>query len=261
MNPSEVSPDFHHALAQKGWWLSPNKLPADLCQGLGAALERAVEHCSELQSKYLGSALPGTAHHLLAQDPLFKMFLERGDLETEIQAFLAGPFILNSYGGVLNPPSETAYVHHIHRDQRSWTPQFHIMINLLVILDDFKPENGATWLLEGSHLTADKPQEAEFFAKAQQICAPAGSLLLFDSRLWHAAGQNQSPSYRRGLTLTFTPPFIKPQFDYLAAYNAEQQHKLSDRLKQVLGYYSRIPQNLADWYQPPEARFYRPGQG
>ena len=69
------------------------------------------------------------------------------------------------------------------------------MINLLVMLDDFRADNGATWLLSGSHQHAQAPEQ--FATEAQQICAPAGSLLLFDARLWHAAGHNHSPWPRR----------------------------------------------------------------
>jgi hypothetical protein len=36
---------------------------------------------------------------------------------------------------------------------------------------------------------------------------------------------------------------------------------LSELQRQVLGYYSRIPATLEEWYQPPQRRMYRPGQG
>jgi len=36
---------------------------------------------------------------------------------------------------------------------------------------------------------------------------------------------------------------------------------LPEPLRQVLGYHARTPASLEEWYQPPEGRFYRPGQG
>ncbi len=241
----------------QGWVLLDSVLPQTLILELRQALDQAIAHCGDLQMENLGQVLPGTAHHLLGQGPAFQTLLEQAWLDTELQTLLEGPYILNSFGGVANPPERSAYVHQIHRDQRTFIPDFRLMLNLLVMLDDFLPENGATWLWSGSHRQASAPSPAHFFAQAQQICAQAGSLLLFDSRLWHAAGHNTTSAVRRGLTLTYSRPFLKPQFDYLGQCRGE----LSDHLKQILGYYSRVPAALAQWYAPPEARFYRPGQG
>jgi len=85
--------------------------------------------------------------------------------------------------------------------------------------------------------------------------------VLFDSNIWHAAGVNRSARMRRGLTLAFTKPFIKPQFDYPRAIGYDCADQLSDTLRQVLGYNARIPASLDEWYQPPDKRMYRPGQG
>ena len=193
----------------------------------------------------------------MGQGPVFQTLLEQAWLDQELKVLLEGPYILNSFGGVVNPPEQSAYVHQIHRDQRTFIPDFRLMINLLVMLDDFLPENGATWLLSGSQNQVQPPSSESFFAKAKQICAPAGSLLLFDSRLWHAAGQNTTSAVRRGLTLTYSRPFLKPQFDYMG----QVKGSLSAHLKQILGEYSRVPASLEQWYQPPDQRFYRPGQG
>jgi len=241
----------------QGWVLFESQLPQSLTQELRQALDQAIVHCGELQLENLGQVLPGTAHHLLGQGPVFQTLLEQAWLDAELQTWLEGPYILNSFGGVANPPAQSAYVHQIHRDQRTFIPNFCLMLNLLVMLDNFLPENGATWLLSGSHQQATAPSPADFFAQAQQICAPAGSLLLFDSRIWHAAGHNKTQTVRRGLTLTYSRPFLKPQFDYLGQVKGE----LSTHLHQILGYYARVPASLEQWYAPPEARFYRPGQG
>jgi hypothetical protein len=241
----------------QGWVLFDSLLPQTLIQALRPALDQAIVHCGELQRAGLGQILSGTAHHLLGQAPVFQTLLEQAWLDAHMQTLLEGPYILNSFGGVANPPEQSAYVHQIHRDQRTFIPDFRLMLNLLVMLDDFLPENGATWLFSGSQTQSSPPSQATFSEQAQQICAPAGSLLLFDSRLWHAAGQNKTQTVRRGLTLTYSRPFLKPQFDYLGHVSGA----LSQHLKQILGYYARVPASLEQWYVPPEARFYRPGQG
>lgn len=242
----------------RGWALFPSQLDTAQCQSLSVALDQAIAHCQTLQERALGQAAKGTAHHLLCQGEPFVQLLEQGLLKTALETLLEGPILLNSFGGINNLPQSAAYVHHMHRDQRTWLP-VRIMVNMLIFLDDFLPENGATWLLEASHQTPERPPEAYFWCHARQVCGGAGSILLFDGRLWHAAGHNQTQRPRRGLTLTWTRPWVKPQFDYLGLYT--DQKALSENLKQFLGYYARIPKSLEEWYQPPCQRFYRPEQG
>jgi ectoine hydroxylase-related dioxygenase (phytanoyl-CoA dioxygenase family) len=135
------------------------------------------------------------------------------------------------------------------------------MAQLLIMLDDFTAENGATYFLSGSHRLATRPDVHEFFNNAERAVGDAGSIVLFNSNMWHAAGVNRTSGPRRALTLVFTKPFMKPQFDYPRALGYAYGESLSDALRQVLGYNARVPATLDEWYQPPDRRMYRPGQG
>jgi ectoine hydroxylase-related dioxygenase (phytanoyl-CoA dioxygenase family) len=35
----------------------------------------------------------------------------------------------------------------------------------------------------------------------------------------------------------------------------------NEKMRQLLGYNSRVPASHDEWYQPPEKRMYKPGQG
>ena len=159
----------------------------------------------------------GTGHHLLERDSVFLSWLgglaESSTLLAITQA-LGAPAVLNSFGAVDNRKGVDQYVGHVHRDVRIHTRELRLMTQILVPLDEFNAETGATWLLPASHLRAEEPDRAAFFDAARQICASPGQLILFDSRVWHAAGTNVTENPRRALTLTFTRSFIKPQFDY-----------------------------------------------
>ena len=134
------------------------------------------------------------------------------------------------------------------------------MLNMLIMLDDFTIENGATYLLEGSHLIESEPSPANFFDQSTRALGRRGDVLFFNSNLWHAAGPNSTINKRRALTITFTKPFMKQQLDYCRALGLEKLDSVSDLVKQMVGYYSRTPTNLQEWYQKPEDRFYRPNQ-
>jgi ectoine hydroxylase-related dioxygenase (phytanoyl-CoA dioxygenase family) len=53
---------------------------------------------------------------------------------------------------------------------------------------------------------------------------------------------------------------MKQQLDYPKAVGIKKLEMLSKNMQQVIGYFSRTPTNLNEWYQIPEKRFYRPGQ-
>ena len=49
-----------------------------------------------------------------------------------------------------------------HRDVRAWTSDYKLSLNMLVMLDDFTLENGATLFLAGSHRAEAMPSRDAF---------------------------------------------------------------------------------------------------
>ena len=71
---------------------------------------------------------------------------------------------------------------------------------------------------------------------------------------------NETEKETMEITVTFTKPFMKQQLDYPRAVGYDRVEEMSTELQQIIGYFSRTPSNLEEWYQKPEQRFYRPGQ-
>jgi hypothetical protein len=259
------SPDYtapEAALRDDGWTMVPVRVAADLVARLVQALERACAEQRPLQIRNgVGDGTSGTVHHLPCAGGAFLELLERDHGRYLLESYFQGPYILNTYGGLLNLPNDPSYVARVHRDQRTFSGDLHLMAQLLVMLDDFTEENGATFLLSGSHRAAAKPSDEVFFRAASRAVGPAGSIVMFDSNLWHAAGRNGSKRPRRALTLAFTRPFIKQQLDYPRALGYDREALLPEPLRQLLGYNARVPASLDEWYQPPERRLYKRDQG
>ena len=250
------------ALESQGWVLVPGVVDEVLRRRLIAQLEQARGHQRAIQlANGVGDGTDGTVHHLPLAGAAFLELIDRPVLPGVLEAFFGGPYIINTYGGVLNLPSNLSYVGRIHRDLRTFSGELRLMAQWLVMLDDFTEENGATYLLSGSHKLANPPDEQAFFATASRAVGPAGSIVVFNSNLWHAAGVNRSTGPRRALTIAFTRPFIKQQLDYPRALGYERADGFSPRLRQLLGYNARVPSSLDDWYQPPERRLYQRDQG
>lgn len=249
-------------LRERGWIRLESVLTADLVCRLIERLEAVYEEQRALQLRNgVGEGTDGTVHHLPCAGGPFLELLERDHGQAVLDAYFGVPYVLNTYGGLLNRPDERSYVGRVHRDQRTFSGELHLMVQLLVMLDEFTPANGATYLLSGSHKRADRPPDEEFFRDAERAAGPAGTIVIFDSNLWHAAGINRSTGPRRALTLAFTRPFVKQQLDYPRALGYDRSDSFSPAVRQLLGYNARVPTSLDEWYQPPEKRLYRRDQG
>jgi hypothetical protein len=255
--------EFDVLMKRRGWVIFPAFFDEGLVARLIADTLEAYKVCRSYQIKNAVDAETElTVHHLIGLGDSFLECLEGYEpLQPYLEHFFNGKFILNSFGGAINSAHSVSYAHRVHRDIRSFSGTLNLMMNTLVMLDAFTPDNGSTWLMSGSHLSARKPTDEEFVASAEQAIGPAGSVLMFNSNLWHAGGENKTDYSRRSLTPMFSRPFMKQQFDYPRALGYDQMPSLSEISRQLLGYYSRVPASLDEWYQPPEKRMHRPGQG
>lgn len=102
----------------------------------------------------------------------------------------------------------------IHRDQGQIPAsiEFPALCNLFYLLDDFTPQRGSTVVFPGSHRWPLKyrvhPPKPEL---GQQINAPAGSLFVFDGRLWHGTGANLEGHARRAISVFCCSPWVRQQ--------------------------------------------------
>ena len=252
-------------MKEKGYVIFKSAIDLNLVNEVADKLEECYKIAREIQVKNeIGQVTDGTVAHVLAyNEPVFielLSFLCRAEIFNFLKQFFNGNFIINGYGGLKNIRSKPSYVANIHRDIRFFSGDFPLMLNLLIMLDDFTLENGATYLLAGSHTKPDKPVSEEFYAKADRAVGKRGDIVLFNSNLWHAAGTNNTDEERRAITITFTKPFVKQHLDYPRAVGYEALEKMSLELQQMIGYFSRTPVSLDEYYQKPEKRFYRPGQ-
>ena len=265
------------SLETEGYLIIDELFDEVLLERLRADVDLASQECCQIQQqKAVGTsvdssdnplggdgALGGAAHHAICFGDSFQDLLENRPAFELINDYLGGKFILNSFGAVTNTKSNSMYEHGmiVHRDTRSFHPTYRQMLWMFVMVDDFTAENGATHILPRSHDQEFQPSEEIFAEKSIQAEGKAGSILLVDGRLWHASGKNMTTGSRRILTLAFTLPYVKPQMDYVRYFGVNKVKSMSDNLKQLYGYYSRIPCDFEEWYSPPEERFYQSSQG
>jgi ectoine hydroxylase-related dioxygenase (phytanoyl-CoA dioxygenase family) len=127
-------------------------------------------------------------------------------------------------------------------------------------IDPFTRDNGATWVVPGSQQRASPPVDVMNRLALPAEC-PAGSMILFDSTLLHAAGQNTSGADRLAINQQFTRSYIKQQVDYVRALGGDLVQRQAPRIQQLLGWYTQVVTSLDEYYRPEGERLYRKGQG
>ena len=167
---------------------------------------------------------------------------------------------VNSLSALDNLPNQPNFSSLVHRDLRFYSGDFPIMVNCLLMVDGFSIENGGTYLLPGSHLEERKPTDKEFFKKAIQVVGNRGDIVIFNSNVWHSSAPNTTQNHRRAIPLTVSRSFMKQLIDYPRALGYNKMDSFTPQLQQLLGYHSRVPSSLNEWYQPENKRFYKKDQ-
>jgi hypothetical protein len=224
---------------------------------LRTAFYEVLDICESYRAqKGVVSGMDNTVHHVLFMRKIFQQMIQKDKNKKILDLFFdEKKYILNSLGG--NNNTKANYASNIHRDVRFYT-QDRLMLNSIWCISPLNKNTGSTQFLLNSHLNESPPTQKEFDDSCISIEADVGSIVYFDSRIWHRAGKPIEGLRERIIyTPIYSRPFIKPGFNYsLALQESEYFNDSSDLVKQLSSYFSDIPQSHLDWYGFNERRFY-----
>jgi ectoine hydroxylase-related dioxygenase (phytanoyl-CoA dioxygenase family) len=108
-----------------------------------------------------------------------------------------------------------------------------------LMVDEFRPDNGATRFVPGSHrwprTPADTmPDRQADHAGQVSACGAAGSLVVFSGSTWHGHTANISNGPRRSLQGAFIPRDGRAATDFAARMQPETRARIGPLAKQVL---------------------------
>ncbi len=253
---SELRDQVATAIAEDGFIVLRDVLPPEFVARARRELMAAIEGDSR---KYGAQAARDYAMVMVCA--LYGgAFLDLFDIDRMVEPFnavLGDECIVYAYTSSSMPPNGRNYSVRIHTDSPRIIPGYVTNVGATILLDDFTEQNGATWFLPKSQAQEDAPAEDEFYAKAQRLIAPAGSVLFFNARLWHAGGDNQTDQWRHALTINMCRPYMKQRIDIPRAMAGMDLSGMSDRARQKLGFFSQPPASLEEYYLPPEKRSFR----
>jgi len=252
-------------LKDQGYTIIRNLIDDNWLDLLRNGLDKAfIEHRQTQLNNGNDIHTDGVALHVLLSNPIFISFLEElqntGFFKFLSESFFDSKCIINSFSGLDNLPNQPNFSAIVHRDLRFYSGDFPIMLNCLLMVDDFTIENGGTYLLPYSHLNKRKPSDEEFFQTAIQAVGKKGDMLIFNANVWHSSAPNTTQDHRRAIPITVSKSFMKQLLDYPRAIGYDKIDEFSFELQQLLGYHSRVPASLDEWYQPESKRFYKKDQ-
>jgi len=200
-------------------------------------------------------------HNPMLLDPVFFGILQHPGVISAMDALLSATSIVYAFTTSSMPAGGTNYSNRIHVDCPRVIPNYVSNIGIILALDDFTEENGATYFLPSSFESEDPPLRDEFFANAVRVFPKAGDMVVFNARTWHLGGANETDTDRHALTINACRSYMRQRFDYPRMIDTEISKRLSPILRRVLGFNVRVPSSMDEYYLPPEERLYLPGQG
>ncbi len=175
--------------------------------------------------------------NVLSRSPVFIDLVEHPTALRLLRSVLGWPMLLGNLSANITGPGGGAMV--LHADQifvpTPWPvePQG---ANAAWCVDEFTADNGATCFVPGSHRHNRPPGFGEVDG-AVPYEAPAGSLVVFDSRLWHRTGDNTTADERRAAIFGwYTRPIYRTQENWFLSLDPSVRQFASDDLLVLLGY-------------------------
>ena len=215
-----------------------------LDRGTLETVRNRVEELYELEGENAGSEF--------RQEPGARRLANLVDKGEIFQRLIATPGILELVGHVLGPRFKLSSLNARSANPNSWSRQpLHVDMGLLPdehgysvcntvwMLDEFTTDNGALRVVPGSHRWGKRPQEVLKDPEALHdgeilVTAPAGTVVVMNSHLWHGGTENRTAAPRRALHAFYCRRDIPQQQYQKRLIPAEVQARFTPQLRAVL---------------------------
>lgn len=145
---------------------------------------------------------------LVNKDPVFDAMYINPKVLAAVYHVLKRPVKLSSLNARDAIPGEGNQGLHADWGKRQTDEPFHV-VNSIWLIDDFTEDNGATRVVPGTHKLGGSPSDyvadpAAPHPNQRLIIAPAGTVVVFNSHLWHGGTTNGTDRTRRACHVYYT---------------------------------------------------------
>jgi ectoine hydroxylase-related dioxygenase (phytanoyl-CoA dioxygenase family) len=215
--------------------------------------------------KSAGELSGGVLRDPMYYDRHFFKLLEIPEVLSLVDNLISKTAILHLQNGLILPSFKTntpsVFQNKFHADIRRTLNNSLMAINIMFPIDDYSKKNGGTKIVPGTHQQKTFPTQSFIEENEITVECSKGTMIVFDSTLLHAAGKNMSGKSRYAINHIYTPSYMKQQMDIVRHLGKEVILSQNPRTQQLLGWYTRVPTNLDEFYKSPEERLYRAEQG
>ena len=234
-----VSNDDKEFLDAKGYLPLPDIMTAGEVTAFLNRLEELAEEEGEDAGKEVHQEDGATRlSNLINKGPLFEKCITDPRLLAAIRHVIGPELRLSSLNARASHPGHGLQA--LHAD---WgvgvEPGQYQVCNSIWLLTDFTSENGATRVIPGSHLSRKTPAEGMEDPKScrldqEQIEAPAGTVVVFNSHLWHGGTLNNSDAKRWAMHGYYCRREVNQQTNQRQWLSAETVARLSPEARAVV---------------------------
>jgi ectoine hydroxylase-related dioxygenase (phytanoyl-CoA dioxygenase family) len=175
-------------------------------------------------------------NNLLTYDDVFWEVPLHAAVLPVVEAVLDKECLLSSFCSLVLGPGQEAQP--LHEDTQLIPlprPHIPITINAIWAVTDFTATNGATRIVPGSHKYDHAPEYGREYETALATM-PAGSVMLFDSALWHGGGANDSDARRFAFSCAYCWGWMRQQENLQLGIPHETARRFPRRLQELCGY-------------------------
>ncbi len=234
-----LSDDEKAALERDGFLPLHRILSADQIAAINARLAALLDHEGANAGKEVHQeAGTDRLSDLVNKDPIFEICFTHPRVLAGIAHVLRGNLKLSSLNSRAALPGEGRQA--LHADwSGAVAPGDYYVCNSIWLLDDFTEHNGATRVVPGSHRSGKAPRDELPDPKAAhphevKLLAPAGTVVIFNSHVWHGGTLNTTDHPRRALHSYFCRRDQPQQLDQRKYIRPETFNRLSEAARYIL---------------------------
>ena len=190
----------------------------------------------------LRAASKENAVHVLPKHPAFAQAALNDKLMAIAEFSVGAGFLLSNMATSIKRKGDPDLG--IHADQ-TWMPapfpEHNLMLTACWALDDYTAESGATTVVPGSAALRRYPTHEEIESTpSEPILCKAGSITLWDGRVWHGNGPRTIDGARRVLHITYNRLYTRQMETYPRSVEDELIEKYGEPMAQLMGRYDYL---------------------